>query len=99
MNEERIWYLMSLSLSGELTPEEAAELNALLQQHPNAALRAAILQNVWKSRPQETTPGTGFDKHLQRLSTHLSAPVLQFDAPAQMNMEQRPVNKYRRRWI
>jgi transmembrane sensor len=79
MSEERIWYLLSLSLSGESSVEETAELHALLQQHPQAGLRAEILQNIWKSKPEETA--SSFDKHLQRLSTHLSEPVLQFETP------------------
>jgi len=80
MKEERIWYLLSLSLSGESTPEEGAELEALLKQYPEAGFRAQILQNVWDKCPQESaTPPESFDKHLQRLSTHLSEPVLQFE--------------------
>src|SRR5882672_11497664 len=82
MTEERIWYLLSLSLAGETTAEESAELEALLRQHPEAGLRAEILQNVWKSKADTTTAAPGsFDKHLQRLSTHLSEPVLKFEEP------------------
>lgn len=78
--EKRIWYLLSLSLSGEATPEEGAELEAMLRQYPDEGFRVQILQNIWKNCPQESaTPPAGFDKHLQRLSTHLSEPVLQFE--------------------
>jgi ferric-dicitrate binding protein FerR (iron transport regulator) len=107
MNEERIWYLLSLSLSGESTAEEAAELQELLRRHPEAGLRAEILQNIWKSQPEETTTAGSFDKHLQRLSTHLSEPVLQFETPdtnaRSTNNEQRttisaPRSRYRWVW-
>jgi ferric-dicitrate binding protein FerR (iron transport regulator) len=82
MTEERIWYLLSLSLAGETTAEESAELEALLRQHPEVGLRVQILQNLWKSKPDTTTAAPGsFDKHLQRLSTHLSEPVLKFEEP------------------
>jgi len=79
MTEERTWYLLSLSLAGESTPEEAEELQALLRLHPELGLRAEILQNVWKSKPV-LTPASSFDRHLQRLSTHLAGPALQFEA-------------------
>ncbi len=82
MTEERTWYLLSLSLAGEATAEEAEELQALLQLHPDLGLRAEILQNIWKSKQSDTTAIAGnFDRHLQRLTTHLSEPVLQFENP------------------
>lgn len=81
MKEERIWYLLSLSLSGEITPEESKELEAMLRQYPDAGFHVQVLQNLWDSCPQENAlPPENFDKHLQRLSTHLSEPVLQFEA-------------------
>jgi len=108
MKEERIWYLLSLSLSGESTPEEAAELEAMLRQYPEAGFRAQILQNVWDNCPQESaTPPESFDKHLQRLSTHLSEPVLQFET-AEANTRDPDDEKWtlndkpgtaRRRWL
>jgi transmembrane sensor len=81
MNEERAWYLLSLQLSGEATAEELEEFNMLLQQHPELGLRVEIMRNIWSSQQQPLSTTTNhFDKHLQRLSHHLSTPVLQFDA-------------------
>ncbi|WP_205512916.1 FecR family protein [Longitalea arenae] len=80
MNEERVWYLLSVQLSGEATPEELEELNALLKQHPELGLRAEIMRNLWsRKRESPAVAGSHFDKHLQRLSNHLAVPALQFD--------------------
>lgn len=84
MNEERVWYLLSVQLSGEATPEELEELNALLKQQPGLGLRADIMRNLWNSkhRTAELATPSRFDKHLQRLSNHLAQPALQFDTEA-----------------
>jgi transmembrane sensor len=85
MNEERTWYLLSVQLSGEATPEELEELNTLLKQQPELGLRADIMRNIWntrQSRKEKPVAASHFDKHLQRLSNHLAQPVLQFDTEA-----------------
>jgi ferric-dicitrate binding protein FerR (iron transport regulator) len=103
MNEERVWYLLSVQLSGEATPEELEELDTLLKQQPHLGLRADIIRNMWNSRPQPVpvVPGR-FDKHLQRLSNHLAQPALQFDSEAVENdapeMEE-PLHRNRLRWL
>lgn len=80
MNEERVWYLLSVQLSGEATPEELEALNTLLKQHPEWGLRAEIVRNMWHSKRQSLpVAASHFDKHLQRLSNHLAQPALQFD--------------------
>ncbi|WP_207513417.1 FecR family protein [Longitalea luteola] len=80
MNEERVWFLLSIQLSGEATPKELEELNSLLKQHPEWELRAELMRNMWRSkRPSSPVAASHFDKHLQRLSNHLALPALQFD--------------------
>jgi transmembrane sensor len=82
MNEERVWYLLSVQLSGEATPDELEELNALLKQQPELGLRAGIMRNIWnngQTHEEKPVAASHFDKHLQRLSNHLAQPVLQFD--------------------
>ncbi|AEW00664.1 hypothetical protein A4D02_11965 [Niastella koreensis] len=80
MNEERVWYLLSVQLSGEASKEELEELQALLTQHPEWGLRAGIIRNMWNNRPKRMGVAPGhFDKHLQRLSNHLAKPALQFE--------------------
>jgi len=84
MNEERLWLLVSLQLSGEATPEELEELNSLLQQHPEKHLQVEIVRNMWKKEAtaHEMVRDNSYDRHLQRLSNHLSEPVLQFEPAA-----------------
>jgi transmembrane sensor len=86
MNEERAWYLLSVQLSGEASIEELEELHTLLSQHPEWGLRAGIIRNMWNNRPKTMAVAPGhFDKHLQRLSNHLSQPALQFDTEEEEN--------------
>lgn len=103
MNEERVWYLLSVQLSGEATAEELEELNTLLQQHPALGLRAEIMRNVWNSKPQsQPVTSNHFDKHLQRLSNHLAQPALQFETDGVENgfAEMEPVpHRKRVRWL
>lgn len=78
MNEERIWLLLSLRLSGEATPEELAELEALLQQQPELGEKTRVISSLWQA-PQANDTIMPFDRHLQRLSNHLADPALQFE--------------------
>lgn len=82
MIEERIWELLSLKLSGEATDAELAELEQLITQRPGASVRFDTLRKIWSTAP----PGVGnkeqaFNRHLQRLSNHLSDPVLSYEEP------------------
>jgi len=82
MQEDQFWLLVSLKLSGEATEQELAELDALLQQHPEMGLRVDILRNIWQEKhagfPERK--GDALNKHLQRLSNHLSEPVLAYES-------------------
>jgi transmembrane sensor len=103
MNEERVWYLLSVQLSGEATREELEELNTLLSQHPEWGLRADLIRNMWNNKPKSLPVGPGhFDKHLQRLSNHLSQPALQFDteeAENDMPAMKEEVHRNRLLWL
>jgi ferric-dicitrate binding protein FerR (iron transport regulator) len=103
MNEERVWYLLSVQLSGEATAKELEELNTLLMQHPELGLQADIMRNIWHSKQQPLPVATNhFDKHLQRLSNHLAQPALQFETEGIDNgfaeMEAVP-HRSRLRWL
>src|SRR5690606_5587167 len=81
MQDERFWTLVSLKLNDEAGPEELAELEKLLILHPERGMQVQVLQSLWKS----AAPAVGrqsFDRHMQRLSNHLSEPVLQFEDEA-----------------
>jgi ferric-dicitrate binding protein FerR (iron transport regulator) len=105
MKEERVWYLLSVQLSGEATPEELEELNTILKQYPELGLRTEIVSNLWKSKQsREAAPvaTNHFDKHLQRLSNHLAQPALQFDTDGTENgvVEMEPVTQRNNvRWL
>jgi ferric-dicitrate binding protein FerR (iron transport regulator) len=70
MDNEKIWQLLILKLSGEATDEELAELNALLLEHPDMAAQAASVEGVWRNKAGEEKENTDelFNRHLQRLS-------------------------------
>jgi transmembrane sensor len=83
MKEDQFWLLASLKLSGEATEEELAELDALLQLHPDMGFRLDILRNIWlNEHPGSSRKGDALNKHLQRLSNHLSEPVLKYETEA-----------------
>ncbi len=44
---ERIWFLLSRSLSGDATEQDKEELNILLQQHPELMQQYEILHQLW----------------------------------------------------
>lgn len=81
MQEQRFWLLISLKLSDEATPEELAELDQLLQQDPALKSKADMLAGIWTERNQGRygKKEDQFNKHLQRLSNHLSEPVLKYE--------------------
>lgn len=97
MNEERFWLLVSLQLAGEATPAELEELNAFVQQHPEKGLQVEVVRNMWKNEQAAGTPSKNFDKHLQRLSSHLSQPVMQYEAENDEVPVKRPRTLYR--WL
>ena len=82
MNDERTWLLLSLQLSGEASPEEIEELKTLLTEHPEQTIRAEVLRNLWATKNQPATAShteSAYNRHLQRLSNHLSQPVLLYE--------------------
>ncbi len=91
MTEEKAWQLLILKLSGEATPEQLAELEKALEQHPEFNLQPEILESVWKSRQKREKPDidSSFNRHLQRLSNHLSDEALKYedDEPAREPIE------------
>lgn len=48
---EHIWILMARKLSGEASPEELAELEALLIMNPQETYSFEIMQDIWKNKP------------------------------------------------
>ena len=80
MEKEKFGLLVSLKLSGEATPGELDELNDLLRQFPELSLQLDVLDKLWRQRHTGLYANTddAYNKHLQRLSNHLSKPVLNY---------------------
>jgi transmembrane sensor len=81
MNKDRFWELISLKLSGEAKPEELTELETLLQETPDEGFSLEVLETIWVTPHQGQAIQTKetFNRHMQRLSNHLSDPVLQYE--------------------
>ena len=81
MGKEKFWLLVSLKLSGEATAEELDELHALLRQFPDLNLQLEIIDKLWQQKQTgvHTNKDDAYNKHLQRLSNHLSKPALGYD--------------------
>ena len=96
MNEERFWLLVSLQLAGEATPEELDELKGYLQQHPEKGLQVEVARNMWQQeRRLPAGKVKNFDRHLQRLSSHLAQPALQYEPVAEEPKNVKPRTLYR----
>jgi len=77
--EERFWLLLSLKFSDEATLAELEELNAMLQQQPELFLQYEFFKKIWAKKESPQNFDDAYSKHLQRLSTHLSKPALQYE--------------------
>jgi ferric-dicitrate binding protein FerR (iron transport regulator) len=93
MQEERCWFLVSLKLSGEATPEELQELEAMLSASAHLRLQVARLTDLWNTTGTAYTPAAdAYNRHLQRLSHHLSNHTLPREqAPAALATEEPPL--------
>lgn len=81
MNHDRFWELVSLRMAGEAGEAELKELELLLAENPEAGMKLETLQVIWETKHKGLLPQKkeAFNKHLQRLSSHLSQPVLQYE--------------------
>lgn len=104
-NSDRLWQLVSLTLSGEATPEEREELNALIKENPQLGFQIDILEKVWKNKQSvpDDRVAESFARHLQRLENQRSGTALQKDTGAITNepvvpsLHAKPL--YRRGWF
>lgn len=79
---ERIWFLLSRSLSGDITEQDKDELNSLLQQHPELMQQYEMLHQLWSvNTPVPEEPGNGdkINRILQLSAAETS--LSQRDAP------------------
>lgn len=97
MDNEKIWHLVILKLSGEASDEELAELEASMLQHPEAAVQAASVEMVWRGKAPAEAEDTEvlFNRHLQRLSDDTAKNTPFYHIP---DVEARP-RRVRRLWL
>ena len=79
----RFWLLAGLKLNGESSPEELHELEQLVIADEDLLHRLQMMESLWhlKSTTNQLPDiDTAFSKHMQRLSNHLSNPVLQYES-------------------
>jgi ferric-dicitrate binding protein FerR (iron transport regulator) len=81
---ERLWQLAGLKFSGEATAEELNELDALIKANPQIGFQLDIFEKIWSNKQSTSNSNLeeSFNKHLQRLSNHLSEPSLQYEYKA-----------------
>jgi ferric-dicitrate binding protein FerR (iron transport regulator) len=77
--EQRFWLLLSLKFSNEASLAELEELDVMLQQQPELFMQYEVLKKLWEKKNTAANTETPYDKHLQRLSNHLSLPALQYE--------------------
>jgi len=100
LGDQRFWLLVSLKLTGEINKEELKELDELIKLSPELLKHFLMLQKLWEAKTESPYENKekSFDKHLQRLSNHLSEPVLQYENIEQtiIKNEKQPTIKYRK---
>lgn len=80
MTDERFWLLVSLKLAGEAPAEDLAELESHMQEFPEKRFHFEKMNVLWQAQGEKTLSKEGaFNRHMQRLSNHLSEPVLQYE--------------------
>ena len=97
--EDRFWLLVSLRLACEATPEELAELEAYLVQRPEMGVRMEMLHGLWESEPADARRGGALNRHLQRLSNHLSSPALNYETAVPIEEEEEVASVRPSRWV
>src|SRR5215210_6664343 len=77
LQDQKIWLLISLKISGEATKAELGELELLLKQNPELATTVDDLQKLWKKSHKAVSEETedAFARHSQRLNKIMHAGV------------------------
>jgi len=69
MSQEQFWILLSKKIAGEANAQELAELEQLMQQHPEWQYAAQNLSDLWASQPVTNTANEedAYLLHVQRM--------------------------------
>jgi transmembrane sensor len=75
LQDQKIWLLISLKISGEATKSELEELELLLRQNSELATTVDDLQRLWKKSHKAVSEETedAFARHFQRLNKIMPA--------------------------
>ncbi len=70
MSQENFWILLSKKIAGEASAEEMAELEHLMQQHPEWQFAAQNLTDIWQSheKADKSTEEDAYLLHVQRMN-------------------------------
>ena len=104
LQEQKLWSLMSLKLSGEASIEELEELEAFLCTDPDLAKKVEMLQKLWKTSSPVSVEHRreSFEKHFHRLNSQLlnsSSSLTQVvDSEKPVLVNNTPRRKYYRLW-
>lgn len=91
MNQDRLYNLLAREQAGELTTEEAAQLQQLLQQYPEASYIREVLTRDWASS------GKQYDS--QQLQNLLAKHQQRVSEAAATTAVEEPVAPKRTRWL
>lgn len=96
MAQEKLWILLSHKLTGEATPEELQEFEALIQEHPDWQQALQGIDDIWKlpHRNDEMETDDAYLIHLQRM-VEMNIPFGQTDV---IDMASRKARKKRWYW-
>lgn len=78
MTQNRFWNLLAKKLAGEASPEELAELEQLMREHPDWIFAAEHIEDLWKLKtisPDPHEAELAFDLHFKNIQNdtgHLS---------------------------
>jgi transmembrane sensor len=76
MNQNRFWNLLAKKLSGEASPDELAELEKLMKDHPDWIFAAEHIEDLWKLQTVPTDPHEAelaFDLHFKNITKDAGA--------------------------
>lgn len=103
MSQERFWILLTRRIAGEASPEDLAELEQLMQQHPEWQFASQNLEDIWNSKPpvDHTEEEDAYLLHMHRMqekNIHFGKPILPEEEAAVFELS-RSSSRKRIRWI
>ncbi len=103
MSQERFWILLTRRIAGEASPEDLAELEQLMQQHPEWQFASQNLEDIWNTRPpvDHTEEEDAYLLHMHRMQEKnipFGKPILPEEEAAVFELSSHSSRK-RLRWV